>query len=88
MFKATKLANAAAIVAIVCQVLYIIVVAIAPGLLYWCMRSMVPGYDLSVLESSAGINYGMALVGLILMAVSVWVMVYVVAWLYNRFLMA
>ena len=84
MLKPTKLANAAALVAVVCQLLYIIVVAVAPGLLYWYVYSMVPGYDLSAVKSSAAINYGMAIVGLILMAISVWVVVYVVVWLYNK----
>jgi hypothetical protein len=84
MLQPIKLANAATLICVVAQILYIVVAAIVPGVVYKYISSMMPGYDLSLVETTEGVNYGSAFVGLIAMAVSIWVFVCLTILLYNR----
>ena len=84
MLQPIKFANAVTVICVICQIIYIAVVALAPELLYLYLGSMAPGFDLSSIESEEGINLGFAFPGLILMAISVWILTYAVIWLYNR----
>jgi hypothetical protein len=84
MLQPIKFANAVTVVCVICQILYIIFINVVPNLVYTYMASMVPGYNFSSLESKENINFGLAFLGVILMAVSVWIFTYVVIWLYSR----
>lgn len=84
MLQPIKLSNAATLICVVAQLLYIATAAVVPGVVYKYVSGMVPGYDLSVIETTEGVNYGLAFMGLISMAISVWIFVYLTVWLYNR----
>ncbi len=85
MLQPVKLANAVTLVSVLCHIIYIVVVLFAPDLIHIYIGSMTPAYDISLIESAPGINWPFTLMGLALMAVSVWVFVFLSAWLYDRF---
>jgi len=84
MLKSIQLANAVTIVCVACYILFFIVVAMAPDLVYTYMASMALGYDFSGMEFPENLDLGLAALGLICMAASIWVFVFLTVWLYNR----
>jgi len=85
MLQPIKLANAAALVCVAGQVIYVLLIVLAPGLVHTYVVSLTPGYDLSAIEPrDQGMDYGSALLGVILVAISVWAWVFVTISLYNR----
>jgi len=85
MLQPTKLANAAALVCAAGQVVYILLIVLAPGLVHTYVVSLTPGYDLSAIEPrDQGMDYGNALLGVVFVAISIWVWVFITVKLYNR----
>jgi len=85
MLQPIKLANAAALVCVVGQVIYVLLIVLAPGLVHTYVVSLTPGYDLSAIEPrDQGMDYGGALLGVIFVAISIWVWVFATVSLYNR----
>jgi len=82
MLKPTKLANAASLVALVCYVIYLIVLTAFPSLIHIYVSSMAPGYDLSSIESNS-ISPGFTLLGAAMLVLSVWTLIFATVWLYN-----
>jgi len=84
MLKPIKFANAATIIAVVCYIIYMVVLIFTPQLIHTYAESMYPGYDMSVIRATDNITIGFILTGLVSIALSVWVLVFTTIWLYNR----
>lgn len=84
MLKPLKMANAATIVTVICHVIYLIVLAITPRVIHQYVASMSPGYDLSGIETSDPMGPGLVVLGVIMTGLTVWVLVFVIVWLYNK----
>ena len=83
MLKPIKFANAVTAVSVVWQLIYTMKMAVAPSWIHYWMNAMAPGYNLVAIETYQ-IDWGVALLGTLVMAIMVWVTVFAVIWLYNR----
>lgn len=83
MINPKKIANIAALVGGTCQLLYVAAVYLFPRATHLYVESMFPGYDISLLATRGG-NIGLHLLGVLMVAVSVWVLTYIIFWLYNK----
>ncbi|OGM90253.1 hypothetical protein A3J77_00125 [Candidatus Wolfebacteria bacterium RBG_13_41_7] len=83
MLKPVKFANAVTLVSVILQLAYTVKMAIVPNWIHYWMAAMMPGYNLASIETNS-IGWGMSLLGVLVMAIIVWVATYAVIWLYNH----
>lgn len=84
MLQPIRFANAVTLICVICQIIYLVVVFIAPGLIHLYAASMAPGYNLSAIETTESPNLNFSLIGVVFMALTVWIFTYFVIRLYNR----
>lgn len=82
MLKPVKFANAVTLVSVIFQLGYTIKMAVMPDWGHYWMRTMMPGYNMVSIETNT-VNWGMAIIGVLMMGVLAWVGAFLVIWLYN-----